>query len=115
MTYHTAGKVDSTKVYRDVTLDVMQIPLSDGTYPQASFGHLMGGYDSGYYGYLWSKVYAEDMFTRFKKEGLLSPKVGADYVKWILEPGGTQDPFVLISGFLKRKPNENAFFKSLGM
>jgi len=35
----------------------------------------MGGYDSGYYGYLWSEVYAEDMFTRFRDQGLLTPKL----------------------------------------
>jgi thimet oligopeptidase len=115
MEYHTSKKVDSTAVYHRIAKDVMMIPLQEGTMPQASFGHLMGGYDAGYYGYLWSKVYAQDMFTRFQKEGLLSPKVGADYVKWILEPGGTEDPFKLISGFLGRKPNEDAFFKSLGL
>jgi thimet oligopeptidase len=115
MTYHTSSKVDSTAVYLKLMQDIMLIPVQEGTEPQASFGHLMGGYDAGYYGYLWSEVYAQDMFTRFEKDGLLSPKVGADYRHWILEPGGQKEPAELIKGFIGREPNEQAFLKKLGL
>ena len=114
--YHNSGgNVDTTAVYAKAMRDVMLIPIQDGTYPQASFGHLMGGYDSAYYGYLWSEVYAADMYTRFAAEGLLNPQTGADYRKWILEPGGTQDAFALLRGFLGRDPNQTAFLQSLGL
>ncbi len=115
MEYHTASSVDSTEIYQKAMRDIMMVPVQQGTYPQASFGHLMGGYDAGYYGYLWSEVYAADMFQRFAKEGLLNPVTGADYLRWILQPGGTQDPFVLITGFLGRAPNQDAFLKGLGL
>jgi len=117
MRYHTSANVDgkSTKIYADTMAETMLIPVQEHTMPQAGFGHLMGGYDAGYYGYLWSKVYAQDMFTRFSKEGLLNPKTGADYLHNILEPGGTKDPYALITAFLGREPNQTAFIKSLGL
>jgi thimet oligopeptidase len=75
-----------------------------------SFRHLAIGMDGGYYTYLWSRVYAQDMFTRFES-GLFNQRVGADYRKWILEPGGMLDARDLVRGFLGREPNSQAFYR----
>ncbi len=80
----------------------------------AGFGHL-AGYDAGYYGYLWSKVYAADMFTRFARVGLLDKKTGMAYRKNILEVGSSRDERASLTAFLGRKPNEKAFLKALGL
>lgn len=80
----------------------------------AGFGHIAHGYEAGYYGYLWSKVYAEDMFTRFAKEGVLNPKTGKAYRDWVLAKGSSMEEEKLVEGFLGRKPNNKAFLKSIG-
>ena len=91
------------------------LPHHDGTYMLASFGHLLGGYDAGYYGYLWAEVFGQDMFSRFAEEGSLSPNVGMEYRRKVLEPGGTRDAYDLLRDFLGREPRNDAFLRKLGI
>ena len=77
----------------------------------ASFGHMMGGYDAGYYGYLWAEIIGDDLFSRFEKEGVLSSFVGKDYRKKILSQGGSKDANNLIKDFLGRDWDYNSFLK----
>ena len=112
MKYHTSGPhVDTTAVWHDVTAAEAPSPLISGVHPQAGFGHIMGGYDAGYYGYLWSKVYAQDMFTAFQAGGLESPIVGGRYRSDILKPARTLEPDTEIKNFLGRPMSPTAFYK----
>jgi len=79
-----------------------------------SFGHLTG-YGAKYYGYLWSKVFALDIFATIKKHGLLNPEIGQKYVKEVIGKGGAQDPNELLYNFLGREPNAHAFFEEMGL
>lgn len=94
---------------------VALFPHQDGTFFPASFGHLLGGYDAGYYGYLWSKVFGLDMFSRFEEAGVTSPDIGLAYRRAILEPGGSKDAADLLRDFLGREPSNAAFLAHLGL
>ncbi|KAJ1657427.1 metalloendopeptidase [Dispira simplex] len=113
------GKVDVIQEWRKMRKDITMIQDAEEgetTWPAAGFGHIMGGYDAGYYGYMWSQVFSADMFfSRFKKEGVMNPKTGKDYRFEILKPGGSRDAMVHLKTFLGREPKLDPFLKSLGL
>lgn len=114
--FHTApgGNVDTTKKAAEVYEKFTLYKYVPGTFPQAAFTHLVG-YEGAYYGYLWSLVYASDMFQRFEEQGVLSPKTGAYYREKILSRGGTMDEMAMLRDYLGREPSMNAFLKHLGL
>lgn len=90
-------------------------PSSNWANGQATFGHLIGGYDAGYYGYLSSQVYSADMFYTFFKENPMDPEQGRRYRKMILEKGGSEDENEILKAFLGRPPKGDAFYQELGI
>jgi thimet oligopeptidase len=114
--YHTdpAGEVDTTAVQEQLYETISEYPVLPNTWFQAGFGHLMG-YHAGYYGYMWSLVYASDMFQRFKELGMLDPEAGRYYRDKILARGGTVDGMTMVREYLGREPDMSAFLKHLGL
>jgi len=108
------GEPDMDEALRR-TFAVTAMEYPEGTFMLAGFGHLLGGYDAGYYGYLWASVIGDDMFSRFSHEGVLSPDVGAAYRREILEPNGSRDADALVRAFLGREPSNEEFLRLRGM
>lgn len=116
MRYHTLGRhVDTTNVWRTTVAETTPSTFVEGTHPQSRVGHFMGGYDAGYYGYLWSKVYAQDLFSKFAAGGLENPVIGRRYRETILAPARTYEPDVEVHRFLGRKMRPEAFYRELGL
>ncbi len=115
MGFHDASATRDLDEINRRTWSVIGLPFPEGTFYPGGFEHLFGGYDAGYYGYLWSKVYGDDMFSRFRAEGVTNPEVGAAYRREILEAGGARDAAEMLRAFLGREPSNGAFLELLGI
>lgn len=108
------GQLDTTKIANDLMAECELFPPVPDTYVQAGFGHLTN-YAAGYYGYMWSLVYAQDVFTYFKEHGLLNPEAGKRYRDLILSRGGSVDEMDMLKSFLGREPRMEPFLTYLGL
>lgn len=83
---------------------------------QHSFGHIFaGGYAAGYYSYKWAEVLSADAFSRFEDEGIFNREVGQDFLRAILERGGTRDAMDLFKEFRGREPAVEALLRHSGI
>ena len=112
--YHAPGFDGDSTAATEELHEITSFPYTPGTHFQSGWGHLFG-YDARYYGYLWSHVFGDDMFTRFEGAGLLNAGLGAEYRRTVLERGGTVDGDQLVRDFLGREPNSDAFLRGLGL
>ena len=116
MRFHTAtGPVDVTKVWYQTYEDITGTRPVPGLHQPASFGHLMGGYDAGYYGYLWSKVYALNIVKEFKENGMKNRTLGMKFREEILSKGNMEDGMVLLKNFLGYEPGLDVLYQHLGI
>ena len=88
----------------------------------------MIGYDAGYYGYLYSEVFAYSILEKFKgarktqdvtgqssEEAPTFESLGRRYRRCILQPCASKDGAQMLRDFLGHEPNPSAFLKELGL
>ena len=111
---HTAKPpFDTNKLLKQTHAANFSFAYVKGTHFHSSFSHLIS-YDAGYYGYQWALTLAHDVLTRFKREGLLSPKPASAWRQSVLSKGGSRDERAMIRKFLGREPSEKSYAHFLG-
>jgi thimet oligopeptidase len=111
-----AARLDVVAVTNAVLQRVTIAPPPDTAFV-AYFGHLAGGYDAGYYGYLWAKVMALDMASEFQKApgGFLDEKVGRRLRDEVYGAANTRDVTVSVEKFLGRPRSQEPFLEYIGI
>ncbi|KAK1843460.1 metallopeptidase [Colletotrichum chrysophilum] len=80
-----------------------------------NIGHFMNEYDAGFYSYLFSKVYAQDIFSTVFKSDPMSVEAGRRYRHGVLEKGGSQPEMTTLQEFLGREAKMEALYEDLGL
>jgi peptidyl-dipeptidase Dcp len=118
MKYHTLdapANVDVQSFEKDYFNQIGLIPEIISRYRSTYFLHIAGGYDSGYYSYIWAAVYDNDAFEAFKEKGLFDQTVATSYRKNILEKNGTMDAMQMYLNFRGREASIEPLLKNRGL
>ncbi len=102
--------LDVTALWKEIHGRYVPIPFLEGTARQASFPHIgQAGYASAYYTYMWSLVIAKDLFSRFEGQDLTAPGLARRYRDTIFAAGSSQPAADLVTAFLGRPFNADAW------
>jgi oligopeptidase A len=81
-----------------------------------SFGHIFaGGYDAGYYSYLWAEVLSADVFAAFREAGVVDPASGERFRREVLAVGASRPALESFVAFRGREPALEPLLESYGL
>ncbi|MEJ8283162.1 M3 family metallopeptidase [Curtobacterium citreum] len=85
-------------------------------YSSTYFAHTFsGGYDAGYYGYIWSEVLDADTVEWFRENGGLSRDAGRRFATRLLGVGGAKDPLEAYRDFRGRDAEVGPLLRRRGL
>ncbi|MEP6494061.1 MAG: M3 family metallopeptidase [bacterium] len=98
---------------RRYQVDLREVPPR---YSTTYFAHIWdGGYQAGYYAYLWAEVLDHDAFAWFTEQGGLTRENGQRFRDMILSRGGTTDAGALYRAFRGRDPSVEPLLVQRGL
>ncbi|HEU4807423.1 MAG TPA: M3 family metallopeptidase, partial [Homoserinimonas sp.] len=91
-------------------------PAVPPRYSSSYFAHTFsGGYDAGYYSYIWSEVLDADTVEWFKQNGGLTRANGDRFRSRLLGVGGSKDPLEAFRDFRGRAAEIEPLLKRRGL
>ena len=114
--YNSENPVFISNILADVRKQTTVVPIDPCNRFQHSFSHIFGGgYAAGYYSYKWAEVLSSDAFSRFENEGVFNTETGRDFLRCILEVGGSQKAADAYVAFRGRMATVDALLKHNGI
>lgn len=108
--------IDPLKFEKDYMDKIGLIKEIIPRYRNTYFSHIFaGGYDAGYYNYIWADVLVADAFQAFKENGLFDQKTAKSLRENILEKGGSEDPMKLFIKFRGHEPRIEPLIAKRGL
>jgi len=94
----------------------VNVPEVPPRYRTTYFAHIWdGGYQAGYYAYLWAEVLDHDTFAWFAEKGGMSRANGQQFRDMILSRGGTREAADLYREFRGREPSVEPLLVQRGL
>jgi oligopeptidase A len=110
------GLVDTYEILAEVREKTALISAIDDNRFLNTFGHIFaGGYAAGYFSYKWAEVLAADAYYYVQQQGGIGSQASLDFLRNILETGGSQDFMVSYELFRGKKPEINALLQANGI
>ena len=100
------------KICKEMGLIDEIIPRYRTTY----FAHIFsGGYNAGYYSYLWAEVLDKDAFELFRQKGIFDTETAMSFRRNVLEKGGSDEAMDLYRRFRGADPDPKALVRARGL
>ena len=99
-------------ILEDVRAEIAVVSYPEFNRFQYGFSHIFaGGYAAGYYSYKWAEVLAADAFAKFRTNGIFDRATGGEFLRTILEQGGSKPALDLFIEFRGREPEFDALLR----
>ncbi|MCP4552279.1 MAG: M3 family metallopeptidase [Bacteroidetes bacterium] len=118
LAYHTIEKpidIDVSKFEKEYLKSIGLIPEIESRYRSTYFGHIINGYDAGYYSYTWAAVLDHDAYEAFKENGIFDKETASRFRTAILEKNGIENAMEMFVNFRGREPIIDPLLKNRGL
>jgi peptidyl-dipeptidase Dcp len=118
MAYHeiTEDKAINIRDFEKKYLDeIGLIKEIEPRYHSTYFRHITGGYDAGYYSYIWSGVLDNDAFAAFEEAGLFDQETAKKFRENVLAKNGIADPAEIYRDFRGDDPKIEYLLRNRGL